>query len=95
MSPKKFWKLSFYDWSLYSLRIMSIADKRRFDQELMIRLARRMMFVQARVMGSKKVKENDFWPLEGDKTDSVEITDEQLAKLEEVHQARKKKRNKK
>lgn len=53
------------------------------------------MFVQARVMGSKKVKENDFWPLEGDKTDSVEITDEQLAKLEEVHQARKKKRNKK
>lgn len=95
MSSKKFWKLSFYEWSLCSLRIRDLDNQRKFDHELMIRLARRMMFVQARVMGSKKVKENDFWPLEGDKTDSVEITDEQLAKLEEVHQARKKKRNKK
>jgi hypothetical protein len=92
MSPKKFWKLSFYEWSLYALRIRSLINKRKFDHELMIRLSRRMMFVNARVMGSKKGKESDFWELDSDKVDENLITEEEFhMKIENIAKKRKKK----
>jgi hypothetical protein len=98
MSPKKFWKLSFYEWSLYSLRIRDLANKRKFDHELMIRLARRIMFVNAKVMGSKRLKELDLWPLESDEKEpeGKEYTQEELdVKIEAIAKARNKKLNKK
>jgi hypothetical protein len=56
------------------------------------------MYVNARVMGSKKAKEVDFWPLDSDEKEheGKEYTQEELdAKIEAIAKARNKKLNKK
>ncbi len=97
MSRKKFWKLSFYEWSLWSLKIVGDLEKRIEDKKFFARLARRMMLVSAKVMGAKNVKESDFWrlPDDGEEETGKEYTPEEFdAKFEAfLERTKKKKKN--
>jgi hypothetical protein len=69
MSPKKFWKLSFYEWSLWVNRIRSLQDKRQEDRNLLIELERNSMALFANAHKDRKAglfKGSDFYPLPGD-----------------------------
>jgi hypothetical protein len=72
MKSKEFWGLSFYEWSIWLLRIRSLQDKRRQDGELLIELSRNWMAMYANSNRDPKktppYKPTDFYRLSYDTT---------------------------
>lgn len=69
MSPKKFWKLSFYEWSLWLNAIVRDQQKREQDQQLAVILQRDWMalYVNSNTSANaEKLSGTDFYPLPGD-----------------------------
>lgn len=86
MKPKKFWKLSFYDWSLWLNAIISDQRKRSQDHELHIRLQREWMAHYTNMklpQHAEKVNGSDFFELPGDEVDKKETEFKTPQQLEE------------
>lgn len=62
MSPKKFWKLSFYEWSLWMNRINRIREERDQDHRLSIILHRNWMALYSNSHRDPKEFPNPFEP---------------------------------
>lgn len=76
MSPKKFWKLDFYEWSLWVNRITTIQKKRNQDQELLIMLQRDWFALYANSNKGKNAEAfspTDFYTLPGDEQKKKKI----------------------
>ena len=80
MEPEKFWELSYYEWSLWLLRIKHQARKRKQDQEVLIELERNSMALMVNLWSKKKVSGRDFYTLssDGEEKAGPAITGEQL-----------------
>lgn len=98
MSPKKFWKLSFYDWSLWINRIQNLQKKRNQDQELLIMLQRDWFALYANSNKSKNDEPydpSDFYTLSTDeKQEKKKIVFASAEELEQEMQKRIRRRNK-
>ena len=85
MSSKKFWKLSFYDWSLWIQRIKTIHVRRKEDKELLIELERNSMALLANLNTGKSqaaYSGTDFYKLSYDqKSETSKATGEEMFKF--------------
>jgi hypothetical protein len=85
MSSKKFWKLSLYEWSIWIQRILSLQEKRKQDQELLMELERNSMALFANAHRDQRqppYSGKDFYRLSYDEvTEEVKITGEMMYKL--------------
>jgi hypothetical protein len=74
--------LSFYEWSLWALRIKSINDRRKQDRDLLIELERNTMALIANVNRAKNTPPyvgKDFYRLSYDEvTEEVKATGESM-----------------
>lgn len=73
MEPDKFWTLSYYEWTLWLMRIKAISDKRRHDHELLIELERNSMAVMVNLWSKKKVTGKDFYSLRADREEQTPV----------------------
>lgn len=81
MEPKKFWSLSFYEWTLWAGRIKHLIKERDDDRKLLIELERNSMALLANIHSSKKYRPQDFWTLPTDTTAKTSgMTDEEIMK---------------
>lgn len=79
MDPEKFWRLTFYEWSLWMERIKILNDKDRRREDLAIELERGTMALLAHLHGNKNVTRQDFYKLSYDEvTTQVEVTAERM-----------------
>jgi hypothetical protein len=96
MSSEVFWALSFYEWSIWILRIRSQQEKRNQDVELAIELERTHMELLAIVNGLKKkdgmevTKYDFFGKLSYDTVRDQEVKMSDAEKMEMVKQRFKK-----
>lgn len=66
MEPDKFWRLSFYEWSLWVGRINHLVEERNNDRKLLIELERNSMALLANIHSTKKYSGEDFYKLPTD-----------------------------
>jgi hypothetical protein len=82
MSEKKFWKLSFYQWSVWLQRIVLLQERRQQDRELLIELERGTMALLCNIHKDKNTpefKRTDFYKLSYDQiTEEVKVTGEKM-----------------
>lgn len=75
MAPKKFWRLEFYEWTLWIGRITHLQRIRQQEAELLIELERGSMSLLANVYRGKDspiFKPTDFYKLSYDKVELEE-----------------------
>lgn len=81
MDPDEFWKLSFYNLSLWAGRVINIIEQRNNDRKLLIDLERNSMALLANIHSTKKYRPEDFWLLPTDVQPKVSgMSDEELMK---------------
>lgn len=84
MSPKRFWKLSFYEWSIWVERIKIQHERRNQDRELLIELERNSMALLANINRGKNAEMftgKDFYKLSYDEVvESSKATGEEMFK---------------
>ena len=70
MKSEYFWQLSLYDWTLWVERILSLQEKRKQDQELLMELERGSMLLFAKANLKKdsgeEFRKEDFYRLSYD-----------------------------
>lgn len=66
MEPDKFWRLTFYEWSLWVGRINHLVEERNNDRKLLIELERNSMALLANIHSTKKYSGEDFYKLPTD-----------------------------
>lgn len=69
MSSEEFWKLTWYEWGLWCLRIVDQRRKRNEDRELSIEMTRSIMTLQANIHRGKRARpyeKTDFFKLSYD-----------------------------
>jgi hypothetical protein len=80
--PEQFWRLGFYEWTLWANRIRIISERRHQDKELSIELERNTMALIANVNRGKNTPAyhgKDFYKLSYDEvTEEVKTTGESM-----------------
>jgi|SRR6478609_2621792 len=93
MSPKKFWKLEIYDWSLWMRRINNLIETRDQDFRVQMIMHRNWMSLYYNSVSKEKISPQDVYkfPEEIEKSEPVQkISQEDLdKKVKEITQARK------
>lgn len=85
MSQKKFWKLSFYEWSLWLQRIRVKHERIKQGRELLIELERNSMALLANINRGKNqapYSGTDFYKISYDEiSETVKTTGEDMFKF--------------
>lgn len=85
MDEDKFWGLDLYHWTVWLQRIISLQDKRKQDQELLIELERNSMALHANIHRGREqapFSGKDFYPLSYDEvTEEIKVTGEMMYKM--------------
>lgn len=93
MSPKDFWELSIYDWSLWMRRIKHLREERENSARLQLTMYRQWMSLYYNSVSKEKLKPEDFYQFPEEievKEDQPKISPEELErKANEITKARK------
>lgn len=92
MSPKKFWKLSIYDWSLWMRRVNQIREDRDQNARLQLTMYRQWMALYYNSVSKEKVEPQDFYkfPEEMEEREEKKLSKEELEeKVKQITKARK------
>lgn len=93
MSPKDFWELSIYDWSLWMRRINHQREIRYQDSKLNLVMYRQWMAMYYNSVSKEKKEPEDFYRFpeeQEERSEKDKLSPEDLElKVKEITQARK------